>query len=52
MRISVGPDEAFFGVAWSPDGKAIADIRYSPSNDVAVLEIRSRKTAIAGPSHR
>ena len=42
MRISVGPDEAFLGVAWSPDGQSIADVRGSfRSESRAVLEIRS-----------
>ncbi len=45
MRFALGPDEAFLGAAWSPDGKAIADIRIinfaGGRSGLGVLEIRS-----------
>ena len=44
MRFALGPDEAFVSAAWSPDGKAIADIRISVQGGrggLGVLEIRS-----------
>ena len=42
MRFALGPDdERFLSAAWSPDGKAIADIRISIHGGLGVLEIRS-----------
>ena len=44
MRFALGPDEVFLSAAWSPDGKAIADIRSSVQggqSGLGVLEIRS-----------
>jgi serine/threonine protein kinase len=44
MRFALDPNEVFLSAAWSPDGKAIADIRISAQggrNGLGVLEIRS-----------
>jgi Tol biopolymer transport system component len=45
VRSSLGPDEFFVSAAWSPDGKAITDIRASRSWDAATLEIRTLQDA-------
>ena len=41
MRFALGLDDVFLNAAWSPDGKAIADIRISDQSGLGVLEIRS-----------
>jgi len=41
VRFSLGPDEEFLRAAWSPDGKAIADIRDSKDSSTATLETRT-----------
>ena len=41
LRFSLGQDESFINAGWSPDGKAIADIRFTGISDTAVVEVRN-----------
>jgi eukaryotic-like serine/threonine-protein kinase len=45
VRLSLGKDESFYAAAWSPDGKAITDIRVSQGSDAETLEIRTLQEA-------
>jgi eukaryotic-like serine/threonine-protein kinase len=41
VRVSLGEGEGFLIAGWSPDGKAVADIRFSKGDGTGTLEIRN-----------
>ena len=41
LRFSLGGDETFYGMGWSPDSKAIVDVRANLASGQAILETRT-----------